>query len=74
MTIAVTEGRSPTSLGCRSRTTTRRACSPSATTDPDLTRSAEADYYLPLPLGSPLNYFGGDRLEDAVPGHHHASP
>ncbi|MDP1806468.1 MAG: hypothetical protein Q8K72_14935, partial [Acidimicrobiales bacterium] len=26
-----------------------------------LTRWAEADYYLPLPLGSPLNYFGGDR-------------
>jgi Flp pilus assembly protein TadG len=26
-----------------------------------LTRSAEAEYFLPLPLGSPLNYFGGDR-------------
>ena len=25
-----------------------------------LTRLAEAEYYLPLPLGSPLNYFGGD--------------
>ena len=28
-----------------------------------LSRSAEADYYLPLPLGSPLNYFGGDRTK-----------
>lgn len=25
-----------------------------------LTRSAEAEYNLPIPLGSPLNYFGGD--------------
>lgn len=25
-----------------------------------LSRSAEAEYNLPLPLGSPLNYFGGD--------------
>jgi hypothetical protein len=25
-----------------------------------IVRSAEAVYYLPLPLGSPLNYFGGD--------------
>jgi hypothetical protein len=28
--------------------------------DQRLIRSAEAEYYLPLPLGSPLNYFGGD--------------
>jgi hypothetical protein len=28
-----------------------------------LNRWAEADYYLPLPLGSPLNYFGGDRTK-----------
>lgn len=28
--------------------------------DQSLTRRAEAEYYLPLPLGSPLNYFGGD--------------
>ena len=28
--------------------------------DQALTRSAEAEYNLPLPLGSPLNYFGGD--------------
>jgi hypothetical protein len=31
-----------------------------------LTRSAEAEYYLPLPLGSPLNYFGGDASKTAV--------
>ena len=28
--------------------------------DQALTRSAEAEYNLPIPLGSPLNYFGGD--------------
>jgi hypothetical protein len=28
--------------------------------DQRLTRHAEAEYNLPLPLGSPLNYFGGD--------------
>ena len=32
--------------------------------DQRLTRSAEAEYNLPLPLGSPLNYFGGDRSRD----------
>jgi hypothetical protein len=32
-----------------------------------LTRSAEAEYYLPLPLGSPLNYFGGDADKTAIP-------
>ena len=30
-----------------------------------LHRSAEAEYYLPLPLGSPLNYFGGDASKSA---------
>jgi hypothetical protein len=29
----------------------------------DLSRSAEAEYNLPLPLGSPLNFFGGDRTK-----------
>jgi Putative Flp pilus-assembly TadE/G-like len=28
--------------------------------DQRLTRTAEAEYNLPIPLGSPLNYFGGD--------------
>lgn len=28
-----------------------------------IARSAEAQYNLPLPLGSPLNYFGGDRTK-----------
>ena len=32
--------------------------------DQALTRSAEAEYNLPLPLGSPLNYFGGDTSHD----------
>jgi len=31
-----------------------------------LSRSAEAEYYMPLPLGSPLNYFGGDASKNAV--------
>lgn len=37
-----------------------------------LTRSAEAEYNLPIPLGSPLNYFGGDAArtqEDPVTTH-----
>jgi hypothetical protein len=32
-----------------------------------LTRTAEAQYFLPLPLGSPLNYFGGDRTKTQLP-------
>lgn len=30
-----------------------------------LSRSAEAEYNLPIPLGSPLNYFGGDSTRTA---------
>ena len=37
--------------------------------DQRLTRSAEAEYNLPLPLGSPLNYFGGDRRTTDTPPH-----
>jgi len=32
-----------------------------------LARSAEAEYNLPIPLGSPLNYFGGDRTRTVPP-------
>ncbi len=32
-----------------------------------LTRSAEAEYNLPIPLGSPLNYFGGDYTRTVPP-------
>jgi hypothetical protein len=39
----------------------KRFFSPFTGGDQRLTRWSEADYYLPLPLGSPLNYFGGDR-------------
>jgi hypothetical protein len=35
--------------------------------DQVLSRSAEAEYFLPLPLGSPLNYFGGDATRTASP-------
>ena len=44
--------------------------------DQRLTRSAEAEYNLPLPLGSPLNYFGGDATKTvpATPATSTASP
>jgi hypothetical protein len=32
-----------------------------------LTRQAEAEYNLPIPLGSPLNYFGGDHTRTQPP-------
>lgn len=32
-----------------------------------LARSAEAEYNLPIPLGSPLNYFGGDATRTSQP-------
>ncbi len=32
-----------------------------------LSRAAEAEYNLPIPLGSPLNYFGGDSTRTAPP-------
>lgn len=32
-----------------------------------LTRMAEAEYNLPIPLGSPLNYFGGDEDTTVLP-------
>lgn len=32
-----------------------------------LSRSAEAEYNLPIPLGSPLNYFGGDATRTSQP-------
>ena len=35
---------------------------------------AEAEYYLPLPLGSPLNYFGGDASKTVTRGHDHGRP
>ena len=35
--------------------------------DQSLSRTAEAEYNMPLPLGSPLNYFGGDRSQIAQP-------
>lgn len=35
--------------------------------DQRLTRSAEAEYNLPIPLGSPLNYFGGDASRTQPP-------
>ncbi len=42
--------------------------------DQTLTRSGEAEYNLPLPLGSPLNYFGGDCHEDRAVGTYRSPP
>ena len=54
--------------GRRSPTTAPPACfSGSLGGNQALTRSAEAEYYLPLPLGSPLNYFGGDQTKTGTP-------
>ena len=36
-------------------------------TTPSLTRCATALYYLPIPMGSPLAYFGGDQLKYGLP-------
>ena len=63
VTIAIGEGRTPTSLRVSITDHDPPRLFAFGTTDPELTRSAEADYFLPLPLGSPLNYFGGDRTK-----------
>lgn len=34
-----------------------------------ISRYAEAEYHLPIPLGSPLNYFGGDATQTALPSY-----
>ncbi len=60
LAVEVDEGSTPTSLRVRV-TDTRPAQTFSRLLGRDkISRSAEAEYYLPLPLGSPLNYFGGD--------------
>lgn len=68
VTVSISEGRTPTSLrvSVTDRTPNQilKQLGPAGN---QLTRSAEADYYLPLPLGSPLNYFGGDRTKTATP-------
>jgi hypothetical protein len=65
--IAIGEGGTPTSLRVSITDHDPPRLFAFGTADPDLTRSAEADYFLPLPLGSPLNYFGGDRSKTQSP-------
>jgi hypothetical protein len=65
VTVVISEGSTPTSL--RVVVTDHSAThvfSPQGAQV--LTRSAEAEYYQPLPLGSPLNYFGGDQTKTAT--------
>jgi hypothetical protein len=60
----ITEGSTPTSLRVVvSDHSAERYLSTIFSGNQVLTRSAEAEYFLPLPLGSPLNYFGGDRTK-----------
>jgi hypothetical protein len=67
VTVAIEEGSKPTSLRVTiTDQTADRLFSRLITGSQSLTRSAEAEYFLPLPLGSPLNYFGGDASKTAV--------
>jgi hypothetical protein len=68
VTVVVDEGSNPTSL--RVTVTDHSATrwfSGTIGGDQELRRTAEAEYFMPLPLGSPLNYFGGDRAKTALP-------
>jgi hypothetical protein len=66
--VTVAEGATPTSLRVTvSDHSAARFFSTMISGNQQLTRSAEAEYYLPLPLGSPLNYFGGDRTKTQLP-------
>lgn len=62
VTVAIGEGATPTSLRVQvtDHSAARFLSGLFMSGDQELTRSAEAEYFLPLPLGSPLNYFGGD--------------
>ena len=68
MVVTIAEGASPTSLRVTVRDdSAARFFSTMISGNQQLSRSAEAKYYLPLPLGSPLNYFGGDRTKTQLP-------
>ncbi len=67
VTVAIQEGATPNSL----RVTITDHDAPQyfsalVRRDQVLSRMAEAEYYLPLPLGSPLNYFGGDATKTSL--------
>jgi hypothetical protein len=66
--VDISEGNTPTSLRVVvSDHSADRYLSSMINGNQVLTRSAEAEYFLPLPLGSPLNYFGGDRTKTQLP-------
>lgn len=68
ISVEITEGSTPTSLRVRvTDNKARRFFSNFVGGDQSLSRMAEAEYFLPLPLGSPLNYFGGDASKTALP-------
>jgi hypothetical protein len=69
MTVEVREGATATSLRVvlTDHSAKRYLSRMFAGGDQVLTRSAEAEYFLPLPLGSPLNYFGGDAEKTVRP-------
>lgn len=69
VTVVMREGATPTSLRVEitDHSATRFFSAVFMDGDQALTRTAEAEYFLPLPLGSPLNYFGGDHAKTVQP-------
>ncbi|MEQ1786437.1 MAG: L,D-transpeptidase, partial [Acidimicrobiales bacterium] len=66
--IVVERGATPTSLRVEiTDTDADRVFSQVFRGQQSLTRHAEAEYNLPIPLGSPLNYFGGDASKTTQP-------
>jgi len=68
VTVVIREGATPTSLRVEitDHSATRFLSGSIVSGGEVLTRTAEAEYFLPLPLGSPLNYFGGDHEKALV--------
>jgi hypothetical protein len=67
VTVTIDEGPTPTSLRVTiTDHSAVRSFSQLIGAAPTLVRTAQAEYYQPLPLGSPLNYFGGDASKTAI--------
>jgi hypothetical protein len=60
LTVGIDEGSTPTSLRVKVTDGSPAETFARLLGRTSLSRTAEAEYYLPLPLGSPLSYFGGD--------------
>ncbi|MEX2293943.1 MAG: hypothetical protein WD691_09170 [Acidimicrobiales bacterium] len=68
ITVTISEGATSTSLRVViTDHSAERYLSKMVAGEQVLTSSAEAEYFLPLPLGSPLNYFGGVRAKTDRP-------